>query len=245
MNKTFLIALGLMMTVTACHREHHPVATIHGKLTDGAVMKLVLGEMDIHDIRMLDSLTLNATGSFTFTVPVDSAGFWILRAPSGKIMTLLLNQGDRIELTGSGLDFPDRVHLQGPEETMRLHEFFVYTRKHEKQVDSLEMLLIEFQDQEGYYELTQKIDTLFRNIWEAQRKYEIEFIRKNASSLGSLIVLNYAFGLSPVLSPGEDPGWYLLVDSTLQAAFPGNKHVKYHHQRILEYQRTQKTKSDG
>ncbi len=245
MTKPALIfAFVILMAFTACHRESRLPATIQGRLPGGAGMKLILEEMDTHAIHPFDSITLDPAGSFTFKIPVTSAGFWTLRAPSGKILTLLLYQGNRIELAGSFIDFPDRVQVKGPEEAMRLQEFFSFTRKQEKQVDSLEMMLIAFQDQEGYYELTQKIDTLFKKIWDKQRGYEMEFIRKYPSSPASLIVLNYAFGLSPVLSPQEDLEWYMRVDSALQLTLSDNKHVKYHHQRIGEYLRNQGKKSD-
>ncbi len=241
---TLTLVLAILLAITSCRRESSRPATIQGRFPDGTGMKLILEEMDTHAIHPFDSLTLDPSGSFTFNIPVTSAGFWTLRAPSGKILTLLLNPGDRIELTGIFHDFPDHVQLRGPEEAMRLQEFFFFTRKQEKQVDSLEMMLIDFQDQEGYYERTQKIDTLFKKIWDEQRGYEMEFIRKYPSSPASLIVLNYAFGLSPVLSPQEDLEWYMRIDSALQLTHPGNKHVKYHHERVTEYLRNQEKKSD-
>jgi hypothetical protein len=60
------------------------------------------------------------------------------------------------------------------------------------------------------------------------------FIDNHPASLASLIVLNYAFGMSPVLSPDEDSAYYQKLDSTLSRQFPGNKHVKFHHRRIME-----------
>jgi hypothetical protein len=115
---------------------------------------------------------------------------------------------------------------------MLLHDFFVYTRLNERKVDSLEMLLVEQQDSSGYYLLTQRLDTSFRQIWESQVLYEKEFIDKHPGSLASLVVLNYAFGMSPVLSPEEDFEYYAKLDSVLFKKFPENKHVQYHHQRV-------------
>jgi len=68
---------------------------------------------------------------------------------------------------------------------MLLNEFFRSTRKNERQVDSLEMLLMDRQDSAGYSELTEKIDAAFRQIWERQRSFEMAFINKNPKSLAS------------------------------------------------------------
>jgi len=43
--------------------------------------------------------------------------------------------------------------------------------------------------------------------------------------------------MSPVLSPEEDFKYYQKLDSALVQVFPENKHVKFHHQRVLEYKR--------
>jgi hypothetical protein len=145
---------------------------------------------------------------------------------------LMLNPGDKIDLSGSARDFPDNVVVKGPKEAMLLNDFFRHTRANERQVDSLEMLLAERQDSSDYYQLTQKLDTPFRQIWDRQRSYEMTFIDNNSGSLASLVVLNYAFGMSPVLSPEEDFAWYRKLDSALFVKFPENKHVKFHHQRV-------------
>jgi hypothetical protein len=104
-------------------------------------------------------------------------------------------------------------------------------------VDSLDMLLAERQDSSDYYNLTQKLDTSFREIWENQRALETTFINNHSGSLASLVVLNYAFGMSPVLNMDEDFRYYQALDSTLSISFPGNKHVLFHHQRVMESQR--------
>jgi hypothetical protein len=196
--------------------------------------------MDTREIHVIDSVVLEQSGKFSFNPAIEEPGFWLLKAPSGKILVLLLDAGDSIELSGSARDFPDNVILKGPADAMLLNDFFSYTRHNESEVDSLEMLLIERQDSADYYPLTQKLDTLFRSIWERQRAFEIDFLTKHPESLASLIILNYAFGLSPVLSPEEDFHYYELLDSALIMRYPDNKHVKFHHQRVLEFrQKTQ------
>jgi hypothetical protein len=162
-------------------------------------------------------------------------GFWLLKAPTGKILVLLMHPRDHIQLDGSALNFPDNVILRGPNDALLLHEFFRFTRQNEAEVDSLEMLLVERQDSSDYYPLTQKLDTAFRMIWEKQRKYELAFIAKHPGSLASLIVVNYAFGMNSVLNPDDDFTSFSTLDSALMKNYPENEHVKFHHQLILEH----------
>jgi hypothetical protein len=227
-----LTGISILVLLAACQHHSGTKAVINGKLSDASGVSLTLQEMDIRDIHSLDSVVPGLDGTFNFNPVVKEPGFWLVKAPSGKILVLLLQAGDVVELSGSARDFPDNVVLKGPQEAMLLDDFFRRTHVNERQVDSLEMLLVERQDSSDYYQLTQKLDTSFRQIWERQRNFEMVFIDNHLASLASLVVLNYAFGMSPVLSPEEDFAYYQKLDSSLSKNFPGNKHVRFHHQRV-------------
>jgi len=246
MVKTIVVWLfALLFLFCSCQHPAGNRAMVNGNLADATGLKLTLQEMDTREIHSIDSVLPDRSGKFTFNPVIKESGFWLIKAATGKILVLLLNAGDQVELTGSTRDFPDNVIVKGTKETMLLNDFFRFTRINEREVDSLEMLLIDRQDSAGYFELTQKLDTSFRQIWERQRTFEMAFINKNPGSLASLVVLSYAFGMAPVLSPEDDFAYYLKLDSALFQAFPENKHVKYHHQRVLEYKRKASLKSSS
>ena len=239
MDKIFRVCT-LLVLFAACHRPDGNRAAIVGEFSDCAGVKITLQEMDTHNIRTVDSIVMANTGKISFSPVIKEPGFWLLKGASGKILVMLLNAGDQVELTGSLRDFPDRIILKGSKDAMLLNGFFHDTRRNERMVDSLEALLIDRQDSAGYFELTQKIDYSFRQIWERQRSLETDFLDKNPGSLGSLVVLNFAFGMSPVLSPEKDLAYYRQLDSALSIKLPGNKHVMFHHKRVMEFERQMK-----
>lgn len=230
-----LLTVFLLLAGVSCRQQHPETGIISGRFTDGAGSRLILQEMDTHRFIPLDSVTLDSEGRFSFTTPLKEAGFRVLKAPDGKIMVLLQHPGDHLELEGAFRDFPDHVTLKGPADAMLLEQFFRFTRVHERMVDSLELVLIENQDDPDYVKLTRVVDSAFRNIFERQREYEACFIDRNPGSLASLVVLNYAFGMSPVLGPEDDLVYYLKVDSALSKAYPGNRHVEFHHERLMRF----------
>ena len=234
-----IVSRGLLILLfcSSCQHQLRNRAVVHGKLADAKGLTLVLQELDTRKIHSVDSIVPDQNGEFNFSPVILEPGFWLIKAPAGKILVLSLNAGDKVELSGSARDFPDNVIVNGPHDAKLLNEFYRCTRKNEREVDSLEMLLIDRQDSAGYFALTQKVDSSFRQIWERQRSSEMTFINKNPTSLASLIVLNYSFGMSPVLSPEKDFAYYQKLESTLYRKFPENKHVKFHHQRVLELQR--------
>jgi len=237
--KTFVV---LCLILFGCNRQHKDSAIIEGKFQNCADEKITLLELNTKSVIRLDSLVLDAGGQFRFNLKPEEPGFYMLQSKQGKVMVLYIDRGDTITLTGDFISFPDRIKLKGPDEAERLETFFIFTRKNERKIDSLETLLIDKQDSSGFYPLTLQIDTAFLKIWNSQRDFEKTFIDRNPGSLVSLVVLNYAFGLSTLLSPYEDSAYFRKLDSTLMKIYPENKHVQYHHQRILEFQREQEIK---
>jgi hypothetical protein len=223
----------LLLLLTACQSRKNSETTISGKLTESSGTLLTLLEMDTQEMKKIDTVLLDSTEGFMFRLNPAEAGFWLLKDPAGKVLVMVIHPGDQIELSGSAAEFPDLLQLKGSEDAMNLHDFYCETRKEESLVDSLEIELSNHQYDNDYYKTTQKIDTLLHQIWERQRVREISYINRYPGSLSSLVVINYAFGMSPVISPEEDPRYFLKLDSSLTAAFPENKHVKYHHQRVL------------
>ncbi|MCX6278406.1 MAG: DUF4369 domain-containing protein [Bacteroidetes bacterium] len=235
-----LVFLILMAGLTSCNHAQDSNARIAGILTNAQEMQLILLEMDTRSILPVDSAILENTGAFAFNLKIKEPGFWLLKAPTGKILVLIIHPGDQLELYGSANEFPDNVKIKGTTEAMTLHGFYAETRKEELLVDSFENELSSHQEDADYFQISQKIDTALRQIWERQRNREICYINKFPGSLSSLVVINYAFGMSPVLSPEDDFAYYAKLDSALNLNFPENKHVKYHHQRVLEHRRKKK-----
>ncbi|HNX85545.1 MAG TPA: hypothetical protein PKN12_01305 [Bacteroidales bacterium] len=224
--------LVLIVMFSACSRAPRSEALIMGKLAMSKSTQLLLSELEPKSVRRIDSIVPGVSGDFQFRIPLTEPGFFMLHAPSGKVLVLMLHPGDTVCLSGSFEEFPDHVRVAGPEETMWLDGFFRSTRLREKKADSLELILVEKQDSSGFYEWTRKLDTVFKAIWEEQRAEEIQFVQKHTSSLASLIVLNYAFGLNTVLNPSDDKLWFEKLDSALNLRYPANKHVRYHHERV-------------
>jgi len=234
----------LVILSAGCKTKSRNQATISGQFIHAAGEKIILLELDTKSIRRIDSTSLDAAGKFAFRTNPEEPGFYMLQSQQGKVLVLYADKGNTITLSGDYSSFPDGIIVNGPKEAELLEEFFRFTRKNEKKVDSLENLLMEGQERPGYDRLTAEIDSVFKNIWYNQREFEKAFIDRNPASLVSLIVLNYAFGRYPVLSPEEDSVYYLKLDQNLMSAFPDNKHVRFHHQRVLEYQREKAIKQN-
>jgi hypothetical protein len=216
--------------------------TIHGQITNCAGQKVLLEEMDINAVHPLDSANLNASGSFGFTVKTDQTGFYLLRIPGKKRILLLLNPNEKLEIKGDCNQATEEITFQGSPGTIQLAEFLRETKSNSRKIDSIKAILHGKEGTPEFMKLSMDADEQFRQITDTQRRTELDFLKKYPNSLACLIVLNYSFGPQPILDIDHDFAFYAAVDSNLQLCFPGNKHLVYHHQRILEKRRQESLK---
>lgn len=235
------LMIAICILISCKNKEYKESSfTINGQIKYTSGMKIILQELDLQDTKNLDSVIIDQKGKFSFAYHPSDQGFYILKLQDGRFITLLLNKGENVMLTGDLKKFPKDYTLTGSKGSLLLKEFYDHTAKNRKKGDSLMEVLHTHQYSSDYYKISMSFDVLFQDIWQDQRKFEKAFIDRNPASLSCLIVLNYAFGPRPVLSEDEDFSYYLKVDNNLMKSFPKNKHVVYHHKRITEYQR-QKT----
>lgn len=227
--KTTLLSCFILLS---CNRFGDGKATISGQLTGAADEKLLLLRLGPGDLERIDSTHADSKGAFSFTLTPNETDFYLVQDAAGKVLAIILGKNDHITVKGEFTDFPYYTKVEGSKENLLLQQFFEFTRRNEQKVDSLELILSDAQEEPNYYQITQQLDTAFKAIWEQQRAFEKQFIDQHAGSLASLIVLNYAFGMNPVLSPLDDSLYYLKVDSALMPLYPNNRHVQHHHQRI-------------
>jgi hypothetical protein len=96
-------------------------------------------------------------------------------------------------------------------------------------------VLLRNEGSEDFFRISMMADSAFSGITEEQKKLEQDFIDRNPQSLASLVVLNYSFGLKPVLTPESDLSYYRKL-TDLYKRYPTNKHVQFHLKRMNLYE---------
>lgn len=248
MNKYAAICLTIMFLVCSCSHKKTGSTIITGRIQDaGYRMRdagygmqdagnrmLLLQELDLDFSANLDSVVLNKDGKFSFRLSPKETGLYLLRLPARAPLVLEIKPGDSVNILGNFTSFPADVNISGSLASSDLQDFFKASAKNKSSFDSLENILISRQDDPDFAELTSKLDDLAKPIWERQKILVKEYIDKHPASLTSLLVLNHGLGISPVLEFAEDSLYFIKLDSSLNKTFPGNKHVGFHHKRIVQ-----------
>lgn len=205
-------------------------------MTGGTGTRVVLEEIDVKKVIPVDSAVIGSSGFFSFEINTEQAGFYRLSFADEKSLILVVKPGDRIEVKADLQEFPGGVELKGSAESTLLLEFMKASEKNKKEADSIQEMLVLHTSLPDFASLTEASVPAFSNIFHRQEMLEKEFLASHSDLLASLIVLNYGFGPRAVLPIDEHLALYLHLDSSLTAAYPGNKHVLYHHKRILGVQ---------
>ena len=237
----FLILLGFILVSCTDHAKKEGIV-IDGKLQNGSGIRVMFGELDVDSIHDLDSMTLNENGLFRFKFNPSETGFYIVKTSSGEYILLLLEKNEEVNVFADLKKRPFKYQVDGSPGSILLKAFYDHTLVNLTKADSLRSVLMENRDSPSFYQLSLSFDSLFQKLIDNQKIIEKTFIQQNPNSLASLIVLNYKFGMTPVLNAEEDFPVFLKLDSTLSISYPANKHVAFHHQRVMEHQRQEMEK---
>ena len=218
---------------------------IDGKFQNASGIKVIFAELDVDSIHNLDSISLDESGLFRFRINPSETGFYIVKSSSGEYILLLLDKEETLNVFADLKKQPFTYEVDGSPGSVLLKEFYDRTLINLITADSLRSVLMENRDSPNFYTLSLSFDSLFQKLIDHQKVIEKTFIQQNPGSLSSLIVLNYKFGMTPVMNTEEDFPVFLKLDSTLSSGYPGNKHVAFHHQRVVEHQRQEKEKQSS
>jgi hypothetical protein len=219
--------------------------TVRTHFSNCAGVKIQLSEMDIHAIIPLDSAQVDQSGEVVFTHKTSQPGFYILKIADRKRIILVTDKGETIDISGGCELRPEEFTIQGSPGSMLLSDFLKTANRNRRSVDSIKNMLHQHEGSPDFMQVTNDADAAFRKIRDEQRQYDLRFLSEHPNSLVCLIVLNYSFGQEPVLDIDNDFIYYQRTDSCLMKAYPDNKHVLFHHQRVTERMRRELMKKNA
>jgi hypothetical protein len=243
-NKIFILFLSLLIFSCADSEKKEGIVII-GQFRNASGVKLIFRELDVDSIHNLDSVTLDDKGLFRFRFNLSDAGFYILKSSSGEYILLLLEKEEEVNVSADIKKQPFDYQVSGSPGSILLKDFYDHTLINLLKADSLRSVLMKNRESPSFYQLSLTFDSLFLKLTDDQKNIEKSFILRNPNSLASLIVLNYKLGMNPVLTPEEDFPLFLKLDSALSLKYPDNKHVVFHHQRVIEHQIQEREKQSS
>jgi peroxiredoxin len=235
---------------------------LSGKFTHaekGSILKLV--EISPEETLPIDSMVIEESGEFSFSLKKDNPGFYRLVTGHGKGVPLVLMPGDQVEVKGDYQD-PDKTYtLSGSEESVLLKVLNEGLRVEMVRIDSLKKLYSRKNDQSQAYidsiaSLAKPADKNFNKLKEKlillqeKEKSKLEEIAKSLDKPYQEIktrmdefirsfILSHTASITSLavinsLNPEKNVEVYQKLDSNLLTKFPNSPHVKDFHERVAK-----------
>ncbi|MEN8155709.1 MAG: TlpA disulfide reductase family protein [Bacteroidota bacterium] len=240
----FIIATTALLATTGCNRgnpstsaDKKPeglVTMIEGVLAGGAGSDVVLEEMAAREYIPVDTATCDESGGFHMQFESSRTSFYVLRMGTSGYITLLLEPGENVNLSGSFGESGEYV-VEGSKGSELLMEL---SGEHKRILDILGEIArknMEAQSAADYAHIKTGLDHTFDSVTTAFREYSLAFIHRNQESLVILIALYNMYGEGlPVFDPRYDLEVYKYVDSALSSGYSGFEIIQLLHAQVVE-----------
>lgn len=229
--RSFYLIIGLFF-LAACQR-YSDKFDIEGHLYKGQGRKVYLQELTVDNDGPIDSMVIDRQGNFKFKGQIEIPKFFTLRVSPNNFITLLIDKGDNIFITGQYKDLSKTYHISGSTGSMLMHDLTCRLNKSLASIDSLNAVYLRYRDSTKIDSLRDALDKSFDKIADSQRKYTFDFINGNIQSLSCIMALYQQFNPHTlVVRPEIDYKYFFKVDSSLTQNYSNSPYVENFHSYV-------------
>lgn len=207
---------------------------INGKLKNTNGEKIVLVQMKVDSLKSIDSINIDDKGEFHFTCKPKGICFYMLKLGPDNFITLLLDPGETVEVTGNCRQLAKEYNVVGSVGSQLLSELNTHTRLNYKKTDSLFQVMEDHNESADFAKIKSECDSMYESVFAEQQQYVQGFIKKNTTSLASLFALYQKFGQQKILNERDHFYYYNILDSALTQLYPKVDLVTDLHSRVSE-----------
>jgi thiol-disulfide isomerase/thioredoxin len=231
MNKKFLLFFVIIIAVTSCKKD---MVQITGKLIDPVKDEYIyLDILKSDQLEPADSVIVNENGEFAFKTKVESSAFYLLKINESNFMTMLLEPNEKIDITvhHDSLNYPRSITGSYGTELMTsfnkklrgtINQLMGLNEIYEQNIESPELPLV-----------IEKLDSMAQSYMNDLNIYTKKYIDDNQTSLVTLVALYQQVAPGQyILQPANDLEYFIKVDSTLSALYPGYEPVITLHEQV-------------
>ena len=228
-SRVLLLIIGVIVIVSSCNTSpKDDEAWIEGTLTGNSFSQIILEELTPDGIQKIDSAAV-IHNKFKFKVPVQEAGFYFLRFSTNNFISIVLQPGDKLSIKAPADSLGYPTELTGSPENKLLLELNHKLDGCYKATDSLSKVFKEYQDTDQFDSVKTTIDSAYYRMFYAHKSWLENYIRKNSSSLTTIVAFYQTLGRRSFFSSEDDYETMKIVDQNLMKSFPKNKHtIKFH-----------------
>jgi thiol-disulfide isomerase/thioredoxin len=223
--KRILFLLVPLLFLSSC--KDKSTFRVNGTINDEKKKYIYIHRVEVDTPVLIDSSKISKSGRFSFRIKASEPDFYQLGFSSEDFITLLAVPGEKIKLSFKGKNLFENYTVTGSEGSIKVHTLDNKLNDTKRHLDSLSTVYQKSSKEPGFDTKGPILESEYKDLIEKQRKYNIEFIIKNLSSMASIKALYQRINSETyVLYDPRDLQYLKIVTDTLTRRYPGSKHVQ-------------------
>lgn len=212
---------------------------LEGTLANAGDRLIYLEELTTTDLIPVDSVRADAEGNIYYEQAVQDAGFYILRVDEKQFVTLLLEPGEKLLISGDANRLGQTFEVSGSPGSELVSLLNKQQWADYAKVDSLNKIYRERKYDPDFQQERERLLRAFSDIFEQHQEFIKQFITDNPESLASILALYQNFGNRLVIREHEHFEYFDRLSQSLSEVYPDNKHVVDLKRRVSEHKRVE------
>ncbi len=217
--KIIILIIGFLV-LTSCNKTSK--IKVKGVLSDCDHQPVYFEKVDVFKVKMLDSLIIKNNCRFFFSTEAKLPEFFQLRTSENKIISLLLEPGEKAYISADFNDLGNTLIIKGSKGSVLLNELLRRLEITKSKLDSIYDIYNTSIDES----VKENLAAEYKGIIEEHRKYSMSFILDNFSSLACITALYQEIDpQTGLFNRARDIQFYKLVSDSLSKRYPRSNHV--------------------
>jgi peroxiredoxin len=233
MNKKLILFFIAGLIISGCKNN---INEINGKLLNSIKGEyILLDELKSNELLTVDSVAVSDDGTFSFSRKINYTSFYLIKTDNSNFLTMLLEPGDKVEITAyrDSLNYP--ISLSGSKGTELMAAYNKRLRETIGKLSSLREIYIQNLDKPELPLVMERLDSMAQLYLNEINTYTKKYIDENISSLVSLVALYQQVAPGEyILHPRKDLKYYIKVDSSMWNLYPDYEPVISLHEQVAE-----------
>jgi len=233
MNKKLLLFFVAGLTISGCKNN---INEINGKLINSLKGDyLILDELTSNELLSVDSVPVADDGTFSIGRKIEFPSFYLLKTSDSNFITMLLEPGEKLEITAhrDSLNYP--VSVSGSKGTELMYSYNIKLRETIDRLSSLRNIYMENLNKPELPHIMERLDSMAQEYLNEINLFTRKYIDDNISSLVSLVALYQQVAPGEyILNPQNDLEYFVRVDSSMWSQYPDYEPVRSLHDQVAE-----------
>jgi thioredoxin-related protein len=223
--KRVLIFFLLLVLVAGCRQEK--TFRLEGTYSVKEHNYIYIKRIDVDTPVLLDSAKIKKNGMFRMKIEATEPDFYQVGFNEKDFITLLAEPGEKISLIFEEDNLSGKYTVKGSPGSAQIKMLDQRLAITKRKLDSLKVEYESVMKDPGIKEKGAILEEAFANVLKDQRKYNIEFIIQNLSSMASVVAVYQKIDENTfVLYEPRDLQYLKLVSDTLSKYYPNSRHTR-------------------